>query len=212
MRLLLLIVLGLIQLINPCNAQPSEKHSFVTIGIDAGVYSGGLLSLSSKWVRENKTSFIVQINPYSYTSSSTVSSNMLSNELTTTGFTIKPGIIPLQHHSKYQYFYLSVMGVATYNSQQLKLIYQDAFGTSQKQYNQNNFTLGLEILGNIHHKVSSHIYLETGVRFGLKPNKVILKNPDVDSYNSYYEYAPSQGFGKGNIYANILFGIGYSIY
>lgn len=195
--------------IEKVNAQQNVHPNNVFVGLGIGFYRSNPLSLDAHWVRHKKLSFILQCYYYSYKEPRSLSNNLISNEFTTTGFSIKPGIVPIQYENNFIRFYTGLQAVLSANEQQLALIYQDAFGEKRRNYNQTNLTYGAELTGSIQYKVAPNFYFETGIKVGLKPNKLIFQNPEVPNYNSYYNYAPSQGFGKDYFYSNVILGLGY---
>lgn len=190
-------------------AQSNEHHDNLFIGLGGGIYRGNPLSVDIKWMRPKKLSFMLQVYTYSYNEPRILTNNLISNEFKTNGFSLKPGIIPLHYNNESYNAYLGLQAVISANDQQLSLYYNDAFGEQKRTYNQTNITYGFELTGGIHCKLGSHFYLETGLKVGIKPSHVTFQNKEVPNYNSYYNYAPSQGFGKSFLYPNILLGLGY---
>lgn len=208
MKLKLLFILLLTSSL--LKAQEADSSS-ITLGLNMGIYPGGVLGIDLKYLRPKGPSILFAANYYNYTTQSPNFQNKISNALTISGLSIKPGLSILQHQTKNSILYLGLQGVITYNNSKLDINYNDAFGKHTTTYQDNHLTVGAEVTTSIIMKLSRRFYIETGIKTGLKPKTVILQNPEIANYNSYYNYAPSQGFGLSAFYLNALFGMGFKI-
>ncbi len=209
---LLLFAVTLITYFTSATAQQEYTKSSFSFGINAAIYRQNPLGLEAKWMREKMPSFMLRLNYFNIDNrafeSESTDPQILTHRLTIQGITLKPGIILLQHRDKNTYLYLGMLGVVTAGKHSLKFTYNDAFGTSQKTYNQNlvNYGAELEFGGDIF--LSSKLYLGLQIKTGVKQTEANLFNTVVGNHNNYYNYTPTQGYGKNPLYVNFGLSLG----
>lgn len=190
----------------------TDTRSKLSLGINAAIYKQDVLGLEAKWMREKMPSFMLRLNYFNIDNKAfeteLTDPQILTHRFTMQGLTLKPGIIILQHRDRNTYLYLGMLGVVTASQHQLKFDYNDAFGLTSQSHKKNyiNYGAELEFGGDIF--LSSKIYLGLQIKTGIKQNSKNLFNNIVSNHNSFYNYTPTQGYGKEPYYINFGLSLG----
>ncbi len=211
-RLLLFVMIWLMYGKSIMAQQQEDTKSTFSFGVNAAIYKQNPLGVEAKWMREKVPSFMLRLNYFNIDNKlNEMASNrtqILTHHFTMQGVTFKPGIILLQHRDKNSYLYLGAMGVVTASIHSLNFTYNDAFGPSNKTFNQNHLNYGAELEFGSDIFISSKLYLGLQVKTGIKQTDANLFNNTVSGHNSYYGYTPSQGYGKEPLYVNFGLSLG----
>ncbi len=197
------------------NSIAQVKNRYTIIAIEAAPYRGGILGLDIRYGLPSNHVFLLKLNPFNYnTTSYSIKSSLVSPTMYSgvSGNTLKLGYgYKTTQRQKSFYTYWTISGVATRANYHLGIEYNDVLGKITSVYNESLVNYGAELDYNISCMLGKKLFLSTRFTLGYKQKRIALFHSQVDDFDAYIEYTPSQGKSEYNLYLNAGVSLGVFI-
>lgn len=215
MKQLFMLLVLLLPLTVPAQTQPVSSPVLL-LGGELSPYRGNPFGLDIKFVRDRKPSFGLKLNLFDYEDPRPVSinSNLYTNEphieqaYSIRGITLKPSVSLLNRVTPNHIITWSQSLVLSQASHEMQINYSDIMGHTTQHHTRTSLTFGFESDVTYHQRIFRLLYISASARLGYKPTSVRLFDDVIRDYPSFYDYAPSQGYGKSALYVNVSLGAG----
>jgi hypothetical protein len=126
------------------------------------------------------------------------------------GYSLKPGWIPLKKLSPKGLISLGVYGVFTNTRHDFSFVFSDVVGETKETYSQKMWNYGLELDWHMGIRFLKRGNVGASILIGYKQTHIDVFGDVVKGMHAYNSYTPAQGYGSGPLYVNFMITSGFN--